>query len=102
MNSITLHDNRAGNRYELLVQGTLVARAEYKALAGKLVFTHTELAPGNDGRGYGSEIARLALDDARSRGLSVVPACGFIAHYIVKHPQYADLVAAQDRAYLGN
>jgi len=39
-------------------------------------------------------LARGALDSARERGLAVVPSCPFVASYITKHPEYADLVAA--------
>jgi predicted GNAT family acetyltransferase len=39
-------------------------------------------------------VAAAALDDARERGLEVVPLCPFIARYIQRHPEYADSVAA--------
>ena len=45
------------------------------------------------GQGHAGTLARSALDDARSRGLSVVPSCPYVASYIEKHPEYADLVA---------
>jgi predicted GNAT family acetyltransferase len=33
-----------------------------------------------------------ALDDIRARGLRVVPFCPFVAGYIRRHSEYADLV----------
>jgi hypothetical protein len=35
---------------------------------------------------------RAALDDARERGLRVVPICPFVDDYVRRHPAYADLV----------
>ena len=45
------------------------------------------------GRGVGGELVRSALDYARSKDLKVVPACEYVAAYIERHPEYADLVA---------
>jgi len=45
-----------------------------------------------EGKGIGNELAKAALDYARSEGLRVVPRCRFIAAYIKRHPQYQDLV----------
>lgn len=33
------------------------------------------------------------LDDVRERGLRVEPACSFVASWLDKHPEYADLRA---------
>jgi predicted GNAT family acetyltransferase len=38
-------------------------------------------------------LATGVLDDARKKGLTVVPLCPFIAGYIERHSDYADLVA---------
>jgi predicted GNAT family acetyltransferase len=58
------------------------------------VFTHTEVDPAFEGHGIGSALAAGALDDARRRGLVVVPSCPFIRAYITRHPEYADLLRA--------
>ena len=65
----------------------------YQRRPGEVVFTHTEIDPAFEGHGLGSTLARAALDDARSRGESVVPRCQFIRAFIDRHPDYADLVA---------
>src|SRR5690606_17493780 len=54
--------------------------------------THTVVETAAEGRGVGSALARTALDAARAEGLRVVPQCPFIAAYIARHPDYADLV----------
>ena len=40
----------------------------------------------------GSAIARHVLDEARAQGRHVIPVCPFIAGWIRKHRDYADLV----------
>ena len=40
----------------------------------------------------GSALAKHVLDAARSEGRHVIPVCQFIAGYIRKHRDYADLV----------
>lgn len=57
-----------------------------------IVFTHTETEEGYQGKGVASQLARAVLDDARERGLGVVPLCPFIKGWIERHPDYADLV----------
>jgi predicted GNAT family acetyltransferase len=87
-------DNSTESRYELHVDGTLAGIAEYRLKDGSVVFTHTEVDSTVGGHGHGSTLVRAALDDVRSRGLSVVPLCPFVKAYIEKHQEYADLLKA--------
>ena len=50
------------------------------------------MQPRFEGQGLGARLARFALDDARERGLRVVPLCPFIAAFVKRHPEYQDLV----------
>ncbi|MBI2772232.1 MAG: N-acetyltransferase [Burkholderiales bacterium] len=93
MNEITLTDNPGGNRFELSKGGAVAAFAEYTLAPGVITFTHTEVLPGNEGQGLGSRLAVFALDNARGRGLKVVPKCEFFAGYIAKHANYQDLLS---------
>jgi len=86
-------DNPAERRYEAFVGDQLAGIVTYRLRSGETVFLHTEVLPAFEGRGIGSRLAAGVLDDARARGLSVVPRCPFIASYIRRHPAYADLVA---------
>jgi predicted GNAT family acetyltransferase len=87
-----VHDNTAGSRFELKVDGH-TAFAEYKLAPGVITFTHTVVPPELGGRGIGSIIAKAVLGSARARHLKVVPKCEFIAGYIAKHPEFQDLVS---------
>jgi predicted GNAT family acetyltransferase len=87
-----VHDNSAEHRFELEADSH-VAMAHYKLAPGVITFTHTLVPKELEGRGIGSRLAHGALDAARAQGLKVVPKCPFIAGYIGKHPEYADLIA---------
>jgi uncharacterized protein len=80
------------SRYELRLGGRLIGIAAYRRRDSRIVFTHTEVDASCEGRGYGSRLAAAALDDARRRGLDVVPLCPFIARYVERHPEYHELV----------
>jgi uncharacterized protein len=66
--------------------------ARYRDEDGARVFTHTEVDPAFGGRGLAGRLARRALDDARAEGVRVVARCSYIAGYLEKHEEYADLV----------
>ena len=90
---VVVRDDPGAGRYELLVSGELAGYATYTVSGGAMTIPHTEVRPRYEGRGLGARLARFALDDARRRGLRVVPACSFIAAYVARHPEYADLTA---------
>ncbi|MGI5203444.1 GNAT family N-acetyltransferase [Spirillospora sp. CA-108201] len=90
--STEITDNAEQGRYEIRLDGDLAGFAEYERGEGAVVFTHTEVDSAFEGRGVGSALARGALDDVRSKGLSVVPLCPFIKKWIGRHPDYKDLV----------
>jgi predicted GNAT family acetyltransferase len=89
---ISVQDNPKRSRYEVLVDGDLAGYSAYRDVAGRRVFTHTTIDPDYEGHGVGSALARAALDDVRTRGLPIIARCPFIAGYIDRHPDYADLV----------
>jgi hypothetical protein len=91
MSEPTVADNAALRRYELVVDGKVAAHALYELSPGEIVFVHTEVLPGHEGKGLGSTLAEGALDDARSKGVKVVAKCRFIAAYLDRHPEYRDL-----------
>ncbi|WP_213956006.1 MULTISPECIES: GNAT family N-acetyltransferase [unclassified Variovorax] len=97
MTDIAIKNDTAQHRYEATIEGALAGYCEYNLLREAIMFTHTEVLEAFEGKGVGSAIARHVLDDARAQGLHVIPVCQFIAGYIRKHPDYADLVRADMR-----
>ncbi|MBI5909779.1 MAG: N-acetyltransferase [Betaproteobacteria bacterium] len=88
--SNNVRDNTQRHRFELETDGH-IAFSEYKRADGVLTIMHTEVPAALGGKGVGSALVRGLLDIARAQGLKVVPKCPFVAGYIDKHPQYADL-----------
>lgn len=89
-------DNREAGRYEIHVGGAVAGFAEYRARPGVIVFVHTEIDPAYGGHGLGTTLAAAALDDVRRRGQRVAALCPFIAAYVNRHPEYADLAVLPD------
>jgi len=83
-------DNAAAGRFELAEQGE-TAIAVYVRKGNAIVFTHTEVPPVLEGHGVGSRLIAGALAQVRAAGLEVVPACAFVADYVRRHPDAADL-----------
>ena len=86
----TLRDNPALSRFELDVEGH-VAFANYRPLDSAWAITHTEVPYALRERGIGSQLVRAVLDHARAQGMKVVPACGFVRHFMAQHPEFDDL-----------
>ncbi len=89
---ITTADDADRERYEIRADGRLAGFLRYRAAPGQIELIHTEVLDDFEGRGLGGRLIAFALDDARARGLAVIPTCPFVADYIRRHPGYADLV----------
>ena len=88
---IPVTHHAAAHRYEAVVDGHLSV-CEYELVDGKMVFTHTLVPPELRGRGIAEQLVRTALADARAAGRKVVPACSYVAKFIERHREFADLL----------
>lgn len=85
-----VRDNTDRHRFELEADGH-IAFSDYTRAGSTLIILHTEVPKALGGQGIGSALVRGLLEIARAQGLKVVPKCPFVAGYIDKHPEYADL-----------
>lgn len=83
----TLKDNTERKQFELDIDG-YTARIEYIIMAKKIFLTHTEVPAELEGKGIGSIIVKLTLEEIEKRGLKLIPLCPFTAKYITKHPEW--------------
>ena len=92
MENNKLIDNVALHQYEFRI-GDLIPRIEYiKTKNGEIYLTHTEVPSALEGKGVGSSLVRLALEDIERQQLRLVPLCPFVAGYVQKHPEWKRLV----------
>ena len=90
-----VHDNPERRRYELEVEGG-IAFIDYRRNGDVVTMTHAEVPHALRGGGVGSELVRGTLALVRQRGDKVVPLCSFVEHYMRRHPEAHDLLAAAD------
>ena len=89
-----VNDNPGLQRYEIALDGERVGLLTYRIAGDVITMLHAEIDPVHGGQGLGTALARGALEDARSRGLSVRPLCPFVAEVVRREPDvYADLLA---------
>ena len=93
MSEVTVRNNPEASRYEALLDGEVVGLADYRLSGQTMEITHTETDAGHQGRGIAGQVVRTALDDAREKGLSVIPTCPYVENWISEHPDYQDLLA---------
>lgn len=98
---ITAADNADRERYEIRVDEKLAGFLRYRLRPGLIELVHTEVNDEFEGRGLGGRLISFALDDARERGLAVLPFCPFANDYIQRHRQYVELVPEGRRQGFG-
>ena len=87
----TLRNNKSKSRFELEIDDYM-AFVDYTLSPGSITLLHTEVPKELGGRGVGSILAKAVLENIRTQGLKVEPRCEFLAGYIKKHPEFANLV----------
>lgn len=84
-------DNPAQSRFELALEaGTAIIA--YRIEGERIVLIHTEVPQALAGQGVGSRLAKGAFELIRTSGRKAVLRCEFIRGWIVKHPEYDDIV----------
>lgn len=93
MTNYEITHNEQASQFETTVDGITAYSAYDLEDPDRIVFTHTVVPEQLSGRGLANQIVKHGLDHARSRGLTVVPQCSFVAAYVKRHPEYEDLLA---------
>ena len=98
---VVVNDATERNRFIATIDGEQAGFIVYRLRPGLLALIHTEVAERFAGRGVGGKLARFALDQARAKGLQVLPFCPFVNEWMKRHPEYTDLVPEGYRANFG-
>ncbi|WP_055491284.1 GNAT family N-acetyltransferase [Streptomyces sp. TP-A0356] len=86
----------AEQRYEILVDGERAGLTAYRDRGAQRVFHHTEVDDAFAGQGLASRLVQQALTDVRESGKRIVPVCSYVASFVKKHEEFADLTDPVD------
>ncbi|MFE2185956.1 GNAT family N-acetyltransferase [Streptomyces sp. NPDC059455] len=81
----------ARHRYEILVDGERAGLTAYRDRGAQRVFHHTEVGDAFAGQGLAALLVQRALTDVRDSGKRVVPVCPYVAKFVEKHDEFADI-----------
>ncbi|MBW8795544.1 MAG: N-acetyltransferase [Streptomyces sp.] len=81
----------AGRRYDILVDGGRAGLTAYRDLGAQRVFFHTEIDEAFAGQGLGAQLVQQALADVRASGMRIVPVCPYVAKFLKRHDEFADI-----------
>lgn len=90
---VNVEITRTARAYAAYVDGTRLGELVYSRRGDQITALHTAVDPSAEGKGIAGALARALLDDARKAGATVIPQCPFVASYLDRHPEYADLRA---------
>ena len=102
MKKYELKNNKALGRYEFDLGGATAAVDYEECGPGCIAVTHTGVPDRFCGQGIASQLTLAVLEDLKRQGSSalwvpklvkVVPLCRFMARYILRHPEWKQMVA---------
>lgn len=58
----------------------------------KIIIDHTEVNPGNEGKGFGKKMVTKAVEYARENNLKIIPLCPFAKSVFDKVAEFRDVL----------
>ncbi len=84
-------------RFEVRAGNHPLAFLSYSFDGDRVIFEHTFVPTALRGKGIAANLVRAALEEARQRRWKIVPRCSYVAGFINRNLQFADLVAQEAR-----
>jgi predicted GNAT family acetyltransferase len=81
-----------GDRYEIVEDGQTVY-ADYRRQGERLYIDYVFSPVPLRGTGASGRLMAAVAADARAKGLSITPICGYAAAWLRRSPEFRDLVA---------
>ena len=93
MNEIQLKINDKNGVFYFDVAGKNEAMMTF-VFAGddKIIIDHTEVNPGNEGKGFGKKMVAKAVEYARENSIKIIPLCPFAKSVFDKVPEFRDVL----------
>ena len=86
------HNNQKGTFYFKVDNKTEAKMTFVFAGATQIIIDHTEVNPGNNGKGFGKKMILKAVEFARENGITILPLCPFAKSVFDKTPEYKDVL----------
>jgi predicted GNAT family acetyltransferase len=90
LQGLSITHNPAENRFEVWIENQL-SKLDYLEDGDTIVMTHVGVHPDHRGQGVAAKLTEVALEYAKGKSLRVIPMCSYVATYIRRNPQYAEL-----------
>jgi predicted GNAT family acetyltransferase len=91
---ITIRNSAGSGSYNAVLGDEVVGTIVYELAGNRMVILHTLVDPEFRGQGVATALARTALDDLVTSGMTLTNYCGFITDFIDRNPGYARVVDA--------
>ena len=90
--AVAVVHHSADEYYELVVDGERAGILVYHTIGSQLSITHTVIEQTYRGRGLSWALVGQALDDIRTKFVTVSNYCAVVSRFVEKHPEYRDLL----------
>lgn len=92
MSTETVTREQNPNRFEITSDGEVAGFVEFVDSGEQRILFHTEIGEEFGGRGLAGILVQHALEQTRTDGLRIVPVCPYVAKFVTKTDEFADLV----------
>ncbi len=90
-----IHEERENSgRYTIPLASDAEASMSYRRVAPSTIsIDHTLVPPEFRGQKIADRLMVRAIEDAKTKGDKIIPACSYVAAQFKRHPEWADLLA---------
>ncbi|MBA4153006.1 GNAT family N-acetyltransferase [Flavobacterium sp.] len=90
---IKLESNDKNGFFSVEIDGKTEAKMTF-VFAGtdKIIIDHTEVNPGNNGKGLGKKMVAASVEMAREKNLKIIPLCPFAKSVFDKTLEFRDVL----------
>lgn len=84
----------AGSRYVLQLDGSEEAQVDVRVSEGIMTVRRVFVPPSHEGQGLAARLMSHVAEDARTKGLKIVPVCSYADVWFRRNRDQQDLLAA--------
>lgn len=92
MTTETVTRQQGPDRFEITSEGQVAGFLQFVDEGQQRILFHTEVGKEFGGRGLAGVLVREALEQTRTEGLRAVAMCPYVAAFVKKNEEFADLV----------